>query len=103
LSLQKTSLFNRAGHGDLPSRVRQAAHVSLYSGSPPLPAALVDHRAPRELRHHGASGHALTYIYFEDEAGRRMTMKRLTRDEARQIAVARLPDLLQPPPDSDSE
>jgi hypothetical protein len=39
----------------------------------------------------------LAYVYFEDEAQRQMSMKRLSRDEARGIAanVAKLPDPLQ--------
>jgi hypothetical protein len=38
-------------------------------------------------------------IYFEDEFGRRMSMKRMTKDEMRRIAAdkAQLPDLLRDP------
>jgi hypothetical protein len=44
-----------------------------------------------------ANGQALAYVYFEDESGRRLAAKLLTKDEARRIAanIAKLRDLLQ--------
>jgi hypothetical protein len=49
------------------------------------------------LRVVDASGQILAYVLFEDEPIRRDLTKRLTKDEARRIAViiAKLPELLE--------
>ena len=61
----------------------------------------------------GANGQALTYLYFEDEPQRQMSMKRLSRDEAFliEVNIAKLPsvprqilkDIPRPPNSSSRE
>jgi hypothetical protein len=44
-----------------------------------------------------ASGQKLAYVYFEDEPQRQMTMKRIGKDDAWQLAraITRIPALLR--------
>jgi hypothetical protein len=69
----------------------------------PADRGRVDSEGARHIRQcfivRDHNGHALAYVYFEDEPGRRAAAHLLTRDEARRIAVniAKLRDLLSKP------
>ena len=63
-------------------------------------------RPPWDIEDNGAcfiirdnNGQALSYVYYENEPGRRTAAGLLTRDEARRIAItiAKLPDLAKRP------
>ena len=101
------SITTAAARGELPADEVAVALklVALDGGNSlpvtavPLPAALVCRGTPggKSFIIRDANGQALAYLYFEDEPQRQMSMKRLSRDEARRIAanIAKLPDLLR--------
>jgi hypothetical protein len=60
-------------------------HDQARNTTPPLPVALVGGGRLESFEIRDAKGQSLAYVYFENERGRRETMKRLTRDEARRI------------------
>jgi YD repeat-containing protein len=65
----------------------------------PIHAAVGRRRQWRVLHVRDANGQAVSYVYYEQEPGRRTAAGLLTRDEARHNAInmAKMPELLRQP------
>ena len=76
---------------------RSAARASRRSGSgrPVAPANRRTNDACFIVK--DRNGFALSYVYYEDEPGRRTASNLMTRDETRRVAnnIAKLPDVLR--------
>ena len=78
-------------------RVHQSwLYSTMHNGFPP-PWTVEEQAACFVVRDH--NGQQLAYVYFEDEPGRRLAAKLLSRDEARRIAVdvPKLPEFIRRP------
>ena len=91
-------------HRQLRGRILRALNLSAYpslifdgceAAAFPPPRSVEDTPACFIVR--DSAGQALSYVYYEEESGRRSAAELLTKDEARRIAanVAKLPELLR--------
>ena len=81
-----------------PSGLTSVPYLFTVRNEPaPIPAALADRRKPQSpMSFMDARGQRLAHVYFEDEPQRQMSMQRIGRGEAWQLAraITRIPALL---------
>jgi hypothetical protein len=83
-----------AGTDWMASTSRSRSESSLIERAPQLSDTLVSDELSECFIVRDDNGQALSYVYFNDDAHRRAVNRRLTKDEARRIAIAKVPDLL---------